>query len=672
MDLAPPLGRPSIENFPSGLRKITRLRKLDPAAAKAGAIEASAFAPYGTADVEFTTALLIDQRIERRSEAGASATLVQVFQELGDNVLTATTEVVETTTFDGRRVTRRLYLCKASQYAFLRPIIGSGAPSVFQVEVEIVGPVAKVTTFDIAITDLGFVYSQSDETKDNGKLLLRTIRTLAQIAATPGGYTLVGSSTQETDGYTVYTANFAKGEGQISYNTSSRYNGMLQTVTIQYLTAASVSTQPTTDPLGGGILVDSGYNEQDGYRVWTAAWRKAVGTSLIRDDVEIKYGGKLVIYRRSRFNEAPGVPGGTIGGTVVEISRGTQLEDGFTIYNATWAEGNGRISLETETKNNGALVVSTVRYFKADDGGGVADGTLVSTGISKQDGIDLTTEVYAEGDGEISRDVDTLLGGLVTRTTIRHLTAPTVGSQPTTNPGSAFITGEARSDQDGYRVWTVTWAKGVGTVSTDITAREDGSRVYDVVSLSAESEVPDYSGGGSGYLVHQSNEEKEGYWVNRVRYIKPPATVTLKKIKDFHMPGLASFDGSQLIISPPSVRTILADEEVSYGESQLETVPFKVDFGAFYRANYIRANNNDVGESEQKALGYILAGASGINGTDSAFNGMLCTTWSATLNSSSPVSRPSGLTVIDADNQIYLAAIDGTIVYRRVSVSYNF
>jgi hypothetical protein len=245
--------------------------------------------------------------------------------------------------------------------------------------------------------------------------------------------------------------------------------------------------------------------------------------------------------------------------------------------------------------------------------------------------------------------------------------------QPTADPlaGGTKIS-ESRNDQDGYRLWTVTWSKGVGTASTEVTAREDGSLVYDVVTLSVASETPAYPGTGIGYLVNKTNDQKDGYWVNRVRYIKPPDTVTLKKIKDFKMPGLASFDVDHIVISPPSIRTILADEEISYGTTQDSTVPFKVDFGAYYRASYIRTNNNDIGESEQRSLGYILAGSSGIFGTNSVYNGMMCTEWEATLNSSSPVSRPSGSTVIDVDNQIYLMAIDGTVVFRRVVVSYTF
>src|SRR5687768_4542957 len=97
------LGRPIIEDSASGLRKLTRLTKLEPDQGKVAAIDTT-FPAYGTADLEFTNAFLIDQRIDRRAEMGANGTLIQVYQELADSALTATTEVVETTTHDGRRV----------------------------------------------------------------------------------------------------------------------------------------------------------------------------------------------------------------------------------------------------------------------------------------------------------------------------------------------------------------------------------------------------------------------------------------------------------------------------------------------------------------------------------------------------------------------------------------
>src|SRR5688500_12914670 len=104
-------GRPLIEVQASGLRRITRRWKLNGEGSKLANIATYADA-YGAADVEFTTAYLIDQRIEPRNEQGIDQTLVKVYQELVDSALTATTEVVETTTHDGRRVTRRTYLCK--------------------------------------------------------------------------------------------------------------------------------------------------------------------------------------------------------------------------------------------------------------------------------------------------------------------------------------------------------------------------------------------------------------------------------------------------------------------------------------------------------------------------------------------------------------------------------
>jgi len=513
MSLDTLLGRPFIDKTPSGLRRITRIRELDPDAAKLANIETSAFLAYGTADKEFTTALLTEQRIEKTSERGATSRLVQVYQELADNALTATTEVVETTTFDGRRVTRTTHLCKSSQAASLRPAIGSGSPVVFQVEVQKVGPVATVGVFAIELTDLGFILSQQDQESNNGKLLTRTIRTIGSAPATPVGYVLAAYATQNTDGYTVYSSTFAKGDGEISRSRDLRFNGMLERITIRHLTASSVSAQPTTDPLTGGILTSEDRSDQDGYRVWTVTWSKASGTALIRDDVETKHNGKLKIYRRSRFNAAPAAPSATIGGTVVEISSGTRLEDGFTVYDYAWAEGRGRIEIETETRYSGALDLVTVRYFEVDDGA-LPAGVVTSTRISKQDGLDLTTKVYADGSGLISDSRDPANNGrLIIYRRDQLGSAPTAPSA--TIGGTVIEIDSSERISDGYTVYSKTWAEGIGIVSKGTQPRDDGLMlaawtIFGAPGAAWATTLAAVGGGPAGVLHKLDYDELDG------------------------------------------------------------------------------------------------------------------------------------------------------------------
>lgn len=516
------LGRPIIEKTPSGLRRITRFRKLDPDGPKVANVETSIFLPYGTADKEFTTAILVEQKIDRRAEQGAASTLIQVFQELADNALTATTEVSESTTFDGRRVTRTTYLCKSSQAATLRPSVNSGSPVIFQVDVEKNGPVAKVVTYAIELTSLGFVLSDSTETKNNGALSLRSIRTIGAAPATPSGYILVSTSTQTVDGYTVFNSQFARGSGEISRSidlrsggkltittirhltaagtstqptsdpggatlistdksqqdgyivwtvgwaagsgeisraTDYRFNQMLQRITIRHLTAISVTAQPTTDPAGGGTIVGEDKSDQDGYRVWTVTWQKVNVSGLISDSVETRNNGRLKIYRRSRFNAAPDQPAATIGGTVTLVTSVTRQEDGYTVYDYTWAEGVGEVDRD-------------VSYRQSVDQG--------TTGV--------------------------------TITVIRHLTA-TAASDPTALPGSVKIA-QAIEDGEGYRMWRVTYAKGTGTVATDTTSRNNGKLIITrKTGLGAAPTAPVSAIGGTVALVQSDVRNDSGFVV---------------------------------------------------------------------------------------------------------------------------------------------------------------
>lgn len=371
-------GRPVIEATPSGLRTITRFYKLNGEAAKVANIN-TYLAAFGTPDVEFTTALLVDQRIERRSEQGLDVTLTKVFQELADNALTETTEVVETTSFDGRRVTRTTYLCRSEDAASLRPAIGGG---VFQVDVQKKGPVATVLKYEIELTDSGFVLSDSTDEKNNGKLTVRTIRTIGEAAATPSGFTLVSTVEQNTDGYTTYVSTFAKGEGRVSTDVAYKQNGKLKITTIRYL--------DTDDGAGvAGTLVNDDSQEQDGYTLYIKGYAEIVGDGITLSAVDIRQGGKLILYRRIRLGTAPSTPSATIGGTVVQIQADQRQEDGFTLYDYRWAEGSGVIEKRTQAREGGLRLETWVSLGASyDDAFMLPDGILAA---KDQDEIDGTT-----------------------------------------------------------------------------------------------------------------------------------------------------------------------------------------------------------------------------------------------------------------------------------------
>jgi hypothetical protein len=534
-------------------------------------------------------------------------------------------------------------------------------------------------------TDWAIGTTEGSETTGLTKVTIRYITTPSQathLPATLSGFVIVSNSLAEQDGYRIWTTVWAKGSGEISRDISYRQSddeGVtgVTIYTIKHLTAPSVGTNPITPP-SSTVLIDIDKSDSQGYRVWTGVYAK--GTGLVDDQVDIQNNGNLYLYRRVALNAAPSTPSSSTGGTVTLTSTDVRMDNGYEVYTYTWVEGEGEISRDTayfQSANQGTTgtTIVSIRYLVA-PAGTVQPTSLsgfvnIGQDVTEGNGYRIWTTKWAKGTGLVLDEVDiTASAALV----IYHRIA--LGGAPTTP--SATISGtvtlfesSVRAD-NGYDVYDYRWAEGDGQTSITTAGQEDGALVYTVVTTSAAASTPAYPGSGTAYLVRLNQEPKGGYFVNTAVYQKPPATTTLKRQKQFTMPGIASFVSNNLVVNPPSERTILADEEISYSVTQDSTAPFSVEYGAYYQASYIRANNNDVGEYERKALPNILSGAESCSGTNDFFNGVLCTEFEGVISSSSPTSRPTGDTLIAIDNSIYLTAIDGTRVYRIVKVSYSF
>lgn len=282
--------------------------------------------------------------------------------------------------------------------------------------------------------------SVTDDTRNNGALLLKTLVYLNDVPAPnpPTGYVLVSQRTENPLGFETTTFTFAKGTGQVSREDGSSNNGALLTASIRYITVpgtlGTAGTNPITTP-SGYTLVSSSFQESDGHRIWTASY----------------------------------------------------------------AKGTGQISRDDGTKNNGALLTATIRYLAVPGTLGTA-GTnpittpsgyvLIDQSFTEADGHRIWNASYAQGVGEIARDIDYSQSsdqgttGL-TRTTIRYLVAPAGTVLPTTLSGSILVSKNV-SELDGHRIWTTVWAKGTGLISKQ-SPRElgQGLRLETWISLGA-------------------------------------------------------------------------------------------------------------------------------------------------------------------------------------------
>ena len=373
----------------------------------------------------------------------------------------------------------------------------------------------------------------SEDTKNNGALLVRTYKILTakdgtNPMGTPIGFGLISETYSEADGYRVWTNVFAKGLGEVSrdvdWSQGASYGsetiGVTKT-TVKYM-MANGGTDPTSVALS--TKIGSSISEQDGYELSTTVWAKGIG--LVVDNVETKNNGKLKIYSRTALGAVPDTPSATISGTVTLTSDNVRKSDGFSIYDRTWAEGVGQISQDDETKNNGALLICTIRYLAAPGSTNPISTPSFYTPISltyiDQDGTRLWTQTFANGSGEISRDIDYSQSSDqgttgITRTTIKYLTAPAGTVLPTSLEESVEI-GRSVSESDGHRIWTTVWAKGTGEISRSEDYQKSldegaiGITKISIQYLAAGTSITRLPADLSGFVnIGESRTEKDGY-----------------------------------------------------------------------------------------------------------------------------------------------------------------
>lgn len=365
----------------------------------------------------------------------------------------------------------------------------------------------------------GGLLADNEELKFGGRLKLRTLKSLNVIPHTPDGYTLITESTEYVNGLPLYSYGYASASsdiglgGKISegtqYNMSPDQGTTGVTVkSITWLTDLTVSSNPIPSPGAGYQLIESDYDDRDGYRVWTAKFAK--GTGVISSDVDTRDGGKLIVYSKTSINAVPPTPSATIGGTVTLISakvrNGTDAANGTIIYDYTWAEGLGEVSREvrySQSSDQGTtgVTVITIRYLAAlataSNPISTPSGTLlISEGSQLQDGYRVWTATYAKGTGEVSRDFTNSQGGPtdfdpanptdslgIVICTIRYLTAASVTTDPTSPPAGFKRFSIDHSESDGYRVWSVKTAYGSGVVQERSSPREGGIRLVSWTSF---------------------------------------------------------------------------------------------------------------------------------------------------------------------------------------------
>tara|TARA_Y100000114_G_scaffold153084_1_gene172418 strand:+ start:1653 stop:7160 length:5508 start_codon:yes stop_codon:yes gene_type:complete len=332
---------------------------------------------------------------------------------------------------------------------------------------------AIVTTRAVFASGSGEV-SRSAEKRNNGKLTITTIESLGSAGSASG--VEIEATTREEDGFTLFRNVFADGSGEISRTTETRNNGKLTIVTVEALGSSAAAS---------GVIIESTERQENGFTLFRDV--SATGEGEISRTTETRNEGLLII----TTVESLGSPGSATG---KEIESTERQENGFTLFRNVFAQGEGEISRTTEQRNKGKLTITTVESLGS---AGSAEGLQLEATTQKQDGYTLFRNVFALGEGEISRSTEDRNNGKLTITTVESL--GTAGTADGTQ-----IEATTR-EENGFTLFRNVFALGEGEISRTVEKRNQGELTITTVE-SLGSAVTE-----SGVEIESTQREEDGF-----------------------------------------------------------------------------------------------------------------------------------------------------------------
>ncbi len=497
---------PITERLPDGRLRATLLATVKDYSAKTEAtLEAEVFVATATQLPSFGDCRLIRCRLVSPAQGSQDPQLELTYEELH---ATNETQVGKNTIVvgqDGRKSIQATFL-QFSAAPATPGTIGTSVPPapdeaagvLSEEKVENDGTLRTITRTYIA----SGILQETTEYRNNGKLEIRTIQSVGVVPTTPAGFTLVETKEEGPNGLPVYTYQFAQGEGRISRKETPRLNGKLKLVTIRYLGTDDGDPE-------SGTLIDTDTEEREGYVLITETYSAIVGDGIVRDDIERKNNGKLIIYRKSRLGTAPAAPAATISGTVVETDSQEQAEDGHILYSKQWAEGKGVIDT-TETKRaDGTVIERQIREL------GAAPSTpsgfyVLRTETTEQEGVTLYSYTFRLNEATAETETVTRIGTdaapvLQIKRYVRETATPPAPA------GFALVDSSIDQRDDGRTFYRWTYAKGDGEASRTLQLILNGAVTYTTVRSLGGSRVQ-----APGEFEYDS-EAEAGYTVWRSR-----------------------------------------------------------------------------------------------------------------------------------------------------------
>lgn len=355
------------------------------------------------------------------------------------------------------------------------------------------------------------IVSTSTQFRNQGKLELQTVRAFLLEVDTPEGFTLVSTSEENPDGYTITSYNFAKGSGRVSFRESRSNNGRLIRTAITYLNEDSESGEY-------GIMVDSSVDERDGHTVHSETY--VAGEGLISTESVFRNQGALRLVTRRQLSPAdddpvdPAAPDPSIGGAVVVVSRSHQEAEGHHVVTVRWAEGSGIIS-RSENTRDGIRIVELRSLGEPPLnllGSGEVAGILLQNDSRDEEGVTVYRQVFSQVWGG-SDWVEPAAGAVLDEwKETRQFTVPGLiawssadgysGRPPTTQTLVATVTATLEdSDDIAESIWTV---KSFALASWRYTRKEinvDGSTIP-AQRITGSKSFRGYLGTGGGSITN--------------------------------------------------------------------------------------------------------------------------------------------------------------------------
>lgn len=686
------------------LRVTRRYDVLDYVPKKPGDLAADITLAWGTPDAVYTNCRLIKQDIPdgqnknpAKSPNDPPPILIRVYEQLPATAELSVGEPDVTIGQDG------LYTIVDDLLQFSLAV--AGVTNTYGVPGTTVGPAPWATTTvlkteerddDGTIQHIKRTYvskgliSQTDETHNEGALLLRTLTYVNQTPPTPSGYTLITAKVDYPGGLPVFTYTFAKGAGRVSIDTVTKYQGALVLTTIRYFNTDSGGTP-------SGVLIDSKDDQGDGYVISERTY--AVGSGTIETTVDTQNNGALLLQTIRALGGAPSTPGGYI-----VISTDLQSSDGYAIYTYKFAKGNGVISTQTEYRLSPDLgvtgmTITTIKYLSdpsitSNPITPPASTVNTSTTVDDSDGHRIWTAIYAAGTGTVATDTEIRNKGKLIIYTVTAINAAPSAPSPTIG-GTVVLIGRSQRNgtrfEDGTVIYDYKWAEGVGIIAQEIHIRTDGLREQTYTSLGTRT-APSF-----GIVIRDEQEDMQGvtkYTVTAMQNAAggDPTTASLSLPRRVHFtyPGrakaytLTSSNGykiADVFLSPPVETEVDATVAITYQSSNvisgLGTIWQPTD-GAVIYAEWIGLSSIP-GYKVAGLRGYRSFSATPVTVTASSWGGgtggvmmgnIVFGGTTASVTVSGGPADPGGSTfVLDYSLEPAFTDVSGTVYYRKTVIS---